>query len=184
MTLARCGSRTSSESSASTNTCTDLVERGPAFRGRIVFTKIRRCPLCMLTNADVSPLSGMESIPGQEPDETQEGELLQWSQGTSFNPIGRMCKICSTVFYLGGFMHRHKRLKEFLSERKDNPNLMAEWQRAWQKYVEESNVFGGYRMGKRAAAKRTLVETAKKVSVYRKAQNTICLLYTSPSPRD
>ena len=54
---------------------------------------------------------------------------------------------------------------------------MAALHRAYQMYVEDSKLFWGYdskhRMGKHAAAKRTLVETAKQVSAHRKAQNNI-----------
>ena len=112
MVLSTCGSNKSYNSKTSTYTCKDLVVTGPVIRRGHMFAKIRRCPLCMRTNAEPSPLDWPRELEhsGQESDEVLECELLQWNHGTSLNPIGRTRKICSTVFVLGGFAHRLERL--------------------------------------------------------------------------
>ena len=75
-----------------------------------LFTRVRRCPCCMLKNMDLNVLtSGYLSA-----------SVFQiWARGTSENPEGPTDKLCSMVFVLGGLSTQY-------------PNLDGFWRRGGQ----------------------------------------------------
>ena len=111
---------------SSTAGSADVVEAGPVTKNGIVYFKVRRCPLCRLLNTDENPIkSGGLSTNGTVP----------WHQGSSTNPIGRICRICFVVFTQAGFSEQLESLSNFLEVRKEQRCLMEEWLAAYNHVV-------------------------------------------------
>jgi len=97
----------------------DIMEKGPVTIDGTIYMKVRRCPLCTLTNTD--------------PNIVQSGPLaetstMMWNQGTATNPIGRIHRICWLVWTYGGFAADYGGdLYSFLEKRKSEPSVMEEW---------------------------------------------------------
>ena len=121
-------SRADSAKSRRSNLTTDIVERGPIMVNGVLFQKIRRCPLCLKTNADPNPIkSGPRA----------ESAFNVWAAGSESMPSGRLDRICSNVFTEGGFAEEYNGdIDAFMQKRKAEAQVMQEWNTAYKTFVE------------------------------------------------
>jgi hypothetical protein len=160
------GSRRSKKSVAST--VSEIVEKGPLMKDGVCFQKIRRCPLCSLTNADDNVIkTGPRSCHPH----------LPWAQGTTPNPVGRLDKICSEVFITGGFADEvGGDVDAFVEKRKDDPSLNGEWRSSYATYVALVSDDDGVRLGRSVRdrlGEKLQLARKKSVQVYKKSQKAV-----------
>ena len=149
-------SQSVSSSKRSKRSSADDVEKGPLMVNGTLFTRIRRCPCCLLKNSDSNVfLTGFLSI----------SLFLVWARGTCENPEGAVCKLCSMTFWLAGFSAEHASIEAYLEERKLSPVMMKEWQAAYDKLKQHCETTDKERMGKqvRAVVMGNLSEARQKV---------------------
>ena len=166
--MSRPESQQSSHASAKSSgtKCLDIVEKGPVMVNGVVFQKIRRCPLCKLTNKDDSPMAG-------------EDGLIVWQDGTNQNPKSRTDKIFWIAFTVGGFADEYGDLDSFLIERKKSPMIMSEWTAARESLLESPDTMPE-RLGKKVQEKmQSTLKTArtKTVRAFKKSQRRVSSRY-------
>ncbi len=127
------GSRKSDTSKASGcgSKIGEIVQKGPVEKHGMVFFKIRRCLGSLLTNADENPVKGVGPL--------GDSDLLPWFKGSQTKLESPTCKLCMTLFILGGFSSQHASLEAFFEARKSNQELMVEWRAAYQKLISEAD---------------------------------------------
>lgn len=134
-----------------------------------VFLRIKRCPLCLLTNSDANPLKA-------GPLGADVQDCLPWHRGTTEDPESRFDRICTTAYDLGGFCSEYDSPDDLIVARKEKPEVAAEWDAARGETIqlmENDSAFAGKRMGaaqKKAVAKKLLSKRKKTVEAYKKSQ--------------
>ena len=138
-------------------------------RDNVLFLKIRRCPCCNLTNACPNPIT-------QGPLSIEQYATVIWAFGSSTSPSGRLDKICFYVWTAGGFAATYQDLNVFLDARRESPQIMKEWQAAYQicvKHFEDGVIRitkkGEAELGSKMAAARNTVVDAFKIDQKRVA---------------
>ena len=97
------------------------VVGGPTeIHGR-VFLCIKRCPLCILTNADDTPIP-------RGPWGPEYSTTLPWARGTAEKPEGRYDKICVGAWDLGGFGIEYKKPDHMIEARKSDDMVGKIWE--------------------------------------------------------
>lgn len=147
--------------------CAEIVEKGPVVINGLVFVRIRRCPLCTLTNTDANPI---KSGP------LGETEHMMWHQGSSSNPMGRIHRVCWIVFTTGGFAHEHNGdLDAYLAVRKADNGKVEEWQGAWDELIKVGHTLPA-RLGKviqKGLSDKLLTARKVKVEAFKKTQSRV-----------
>ena len=153
-------SRVSSRKSGSQ--CLDIVEKGPVYKNGELFQKIRRCPMCLLTNSDPHPVEGKDG-------------LIVWHVGSNTSPRSRTDRLCWLVFTIGGFADEHGDIDNFLAVRKTSAMVMSEWTGAYKAMLSWGEDLPE-RLGKAVEAKmEQQMSMARKqtVNAFRKTQRRV-----------
>lgn len=127
MASASVSSSTSSRKKRLCGSQCGALERGPVTIDGVVYLKVRRCPLCTLTNTDdnIVPTGPLSETP-----------KMMWNQGTSTNPVNRIHRVCWMTWTYGGFAAEYDGdLDNFLEKRKE-PEIQAEWAAAHQSLLK------------------------------------------------
>ena len=103
----------------------DEIGNGPVTMHGLVFMKVRRCPLCSLSNTDLNPISTFPHGP-------ESSITVPWYRGSNTNPESKHDKICMIAYHQGGFFAAYNDPAAFIEARKLSAQLMKEWNAAWQ----------------------------------------------------
>ena len=114
---------TMSVASSKKSTRSLSVIGGPCSIRGTMFTCIKRCPLCNLTNGEDNVVTG--GCFGIE-----VHEFLVWNRGTSENPVGRHDKLCVRTWDEGGFSAEYADVNEFIIARRGKPVVQLQWDTA------------------------------------------------------
>ena len=89
-----------------------VVQVGPVNINGIVFLKIRRCALCLLTNTD-------ENVITAGPWRRELYPYQVWQRGPPENPSGQNDRVCTLVYVEGGVINEYADVGAFIEARKE-----------------------------------------------------------------
>ena len=163
-------SKSSAESSSGGSiaaSSTSTISRSPMMINGFMFARIKRCCLCLRTNADPNPLS-------QGPFGLPQHELNTWAKGTQEKPEGKLDKLCQVAFLHGGFSAQYPDPEDFAEARKNDSALNMEWLAVRDEAVVRLENCTSQRLGKKVTEDMAaaLIGAKKVVLTARKESTT------------
>lgn len=168
-----CGRSQASVQSRATLSSTSTINKGPTMSDGVLFHRVKRCVLCLLTNTDANVIKTGPFGPASS-------VTLIWAKGTNAKPEKSLDKVCALAYQHGGFATEHPTPEEFAQARMSDAQLNSQWEQTYQRCIEVLEASQSSRTSKAVLADiDTALNLARQIAVdaYKRGQTTVRTKY-------